>query len=124
MSSWNVLVVDDDPTVLQVQGELVSRIGHVVTMFTSALDALEYLENNGSEVDIIITDFRMPQMNGVEFVQKVRESFADMPIMMLTGYANEVDPRQIAEYDVKIVSKPATAKVLTEYMDLLGGRNA
>lgn len=120
MSCWNVLVVDDDPTVLQVQGELVSRIGHVVTMFTSALDALEYLENHGSEVDIIITDFRMPQMNGVEFVQEVRESFAEMPIMMLTGYANEVDPRKIAEYGVKVVSKPAAAKVLAEYMDQLG----
>lgn len=124
MSSWNVLLVDDDPTVLQVQGDLLSRIGHVVTMFTSALDALEYLESYGRDVDLVITDFRMPKMNGLEFVQRVRESFEDMPIMILTGYANEVDPNKVADYDVKVVSKPVGAKILSEYIDKLTQRSA
>lgn len=124
MSSWNVLLVDDDPTVLQVQGELVSRVGHVVTMFTSAEDALEYLDVHGREIDLIITDYRMPQMNGLEFVQEVSKSFAGIPVMMLTGYANEVDPRKIAEYDVKVVSKPVSAQILSEYIETLTKRSA
>lgn len=124
MSSWNVLLVDDEPMVLQVQGDLVSRMGHVVTMFTSPLDALAYLESHGSEVDLLITDFRMPELSGLEVVKRVREMFADMPIMVLTGYANELDLRKINEFDVKVVSKPVTSRVLSEYIEGLVQRSA
>jgi two-component system, response regulator RpfG len=82
----HVLIVDDESTGRTILEKVIQKIDtdlHV-TGFDSAVDALEWLRFN--RVDLIITDYRMPQINGVEFIKKVR-NFPDcesVPIMMIT----------------------------------------
>ncbi len=82
----HVLIVDDESTGRTILEKVIQKIDSdlQVTGFDSAVDALDWLSVN--RVDLIITDYRMPQINGVEFIKKVR-NFPDcesVPIMMIT----------------------------------------
>ena len=55
--------------------------------FTSALKALDYIENN--TVDLVISDYVMPEMDGISFLAKVREMKPEIPRIILTGYADK-----------------------------------
>ena len=81
-----VLIVDDESTGRTILEKIIQKIADdlVVTGFDSAPDALEWLGHN--KVDLIITDYRMPEINGVEFIKKVRQmpDAESVPIMMIT----------------------------------------
>jgi response regulator RpfG family c-di-GMP phosphodiesterase len=81
----NILYVDDEENNL-LSFKATFRIKHHVLTALSGDDALKILST--SQVDIIITDQRMPQMTGVEFLEKVIESFPDPIRILLTGYAD------------------------------------
>jgi len=83
---FTILVVDDDKTSLQVLGKLLTLHNYEVVQATSGMQALEEIEQ-GLEPDLIILDIMMPQMNGYEVCQKIRQSFPanQLPIIMLTA---------------------------------------
>ncbi|ODN66572.1 HD domain-containing phosphohydrolase [Methylophaga muralis] len=81
-----VLIVDDQSTGRTILEKIVLQIGeniHVTALSNSA-DALEWL--NQHEADLIITDYRMPEIDGIEFIRRVRQNpdFQSVPIMMIT----------------------------------------
>jgi two-component system response regulator RpfG len=82
----HVLVVDDESTGRSILEKVIQQIDDdiQVTGFDSAPQALQWLKFN--RVDLIITDYRMPDINGVEFIKKVRvlENHESVPIMMIT----------------------------------------
>lgn len=84
----HVLIVDDESTGRSILEKVIQRIDDdlIVTGFGSAPEALQWLGNN--RVDLIITDYRMPMINGVEFIKKVRSlpgnANDSVPIMMIT----------------------------------------
>ena len=82
----HVLIVDDESTGRTILEKVIQKIDSdlQVSGFDSAVDALEWLRFN--RVDLIITDYRMPQINGVEFIKKVRNisECESVPIMMIT----------------------------------------
>jgi len=81
-----VMVVDDESTGRTILEKVIQTIDNDIQVcgFDSALAALEWLRLN--KVDLIITDYRMPEMNGVEFIRNVRElpGCESLPIMMIT----------------------------------------
>lgn len=81
----NILYVDDEENNL-LSFKATFRIKHHVLTALSGDEALKILSAN--QVDIIITDQRMPQMTGVAFLEKVIESFPDPIRILLTGYAD------------------------------------
>lgn len=82
-----ILLVDDDPEVLRVTGELLERLGYHVIQRPDALSALALLRG-GERVDLVITDYRMPNMNGAELVTELRRTLPDVPVIMLTAYGD------------------------------------
>jgi two-component system, response regulator RpfG len=82
----HVLIVDDESTGRTILEKVIQKIDNdlQVTGFDSAVDALDWL--NANRVDLIITDYRMPMINGVEFIKKVRNlpDCESVPIMMIT----------------------------------------
>lgn len=82
----NVLIVDDESTGRTILGKIIQQIGDdlKVTSFDNPRKALDWLDNN--HPDLIVTDFRMPDMNGIDFIKHVRDRtpFADIPIVMIT----------------------------------------
>ena len=81
-----VLVVDDSPTMRRIAIQMVKRIGYSdVVEAGDGQEALERLQAEG-DVGLVLTDWNMPIMNGLELVQAIRANpnFADLPILMVT----------------------------------------
>lgn len=80
-----ILIVDDSPNTLDIlEQNLVSR-GHEVAVAPGASEALEFLAKEN--FDLVLTDMKMPGMNGMDLTRVVRERYPDMEVMMITGYA-------------------------------------
>jgi len=104
--SFNVLWVDDDHIITEDIGELVELIGHKCTIANSGKNALEYLHKN--TYDIVFTDIGMPEMNGLELIDAIRNNFGNkIKIVTVTGWA--IDKKAKEEHDIDFVlQKPFT----------------
>ncbi|MCQ8894616.1 MAG: PAS domain S-box protein [Methanolinea sp.] len=84
----SVLLVDDEPALLDVTQIFLERDGKMqVTLSESAKDALQKLEKG--HFDIIVADYEMPQMNGIDFLREVKASGYDLPFIIFTGRGRE-----------------------------------
>lgn len=81
-----VLVVDDDPGVLDAMRELLEICGATVTPAGSAHDAIAYLV--ADRPDVLITDLRMPGLDGYWLVRRLRALYPDVPALAVTGYGH------------------------------------
>lgn len=81
-----ILCVDDEPNILSALRRLFRAQGYEVLTAPSGSDGLKMLE--GGPVDIVISDMRMPEMDGARFLEHVRERWPDTIRLLLTGYAD------------------------------------
>ena len=81
-----VLAVDDDPLVLANTAALLEYLGHTVDLAISGEDALEQVTRNPS-IDLVVTDQLMPRMTGSQLAARVRLAAPDMPILIVSGFA-------------------------------------
>ncbi|PJA31976.1 MAG: hybrid sensor histidine kinase/response regulator [Zetaproteobacteria bacterium CG_4_9_14_3_um_filter_53_7] len=81
-----ILLVDDDPRVLEPTKELLECMGHEVDLACDGQDACEKFEMQSDAWDIVITDMVMPRMNGLESVKRMRILRPDIPVIFATGY--------------------------------------
>jgi signal transduction histidine kinase len=81
----SILVVDDEPDVVRSVKDLL-RLDYQVFTATSAQEGLKILQDN--VIDVVMTDQRMPEMTGVEFLKKVRAPHPDATRLLFTGYAD------------------------------------
>jgi len=84
----SVVLVDDEEMVLTSLRSILSlETEYDVSTFTSAHEALKFVEDN--DVDIVISDYLMPEMDGISFLAKVRDLKPEIPRIILTGYADK-----------------------------------
>jgi DNA-binding NtrC family response regulator len=79
-----VLYVDDEPAIGLILQDTLERLGHSVTGATNVPEALQALARGG--IDLVISDYRMPGLSGLEFLELLREQGREVPVIMLTGY--------------------------------------
>lgn len=83
-----IVLVDDEEMVLtSLKSILALETDYNVNTFLSAGEALEFIGNN--EVDLVISDYLMPEMDGITFLAKVRDIKPEIPRIILTGYADK-----------------------------------
>lgn len=102
-----ILIVDDEQMVTKTLDMLLGLEGFSnIISFNSPHDALNYLEKN--DVDLIISDFIMPQMNGIDFLDKAKKTQSEVSTILLTGYADKKNAiRAINEIGIfKYIEKP------------------
>jgi two-component system response regulator HydG len=80
-----ILVVDDTPSTLEVLQRNLTAEGYVTYIAPGAVEALKLLE--GTQVDLVITDLKMPKISGIDLIRHIRENYRDTEVMMITGYA-------------------------------------
>lgn len=90
--SEHVLVVDDEPQLVALWSELLQGYGYQVTGFTSSLAALSSFRDEPERYDIVLLDQIMPGMTGAELAQNILRTRPGMPIIMATGFSEEITP--------------------------------
>lgn len=93
-----VLLVDDEPLVRQATLLQLRALGYEVTEAEGPAQALALLDN-GLLPDVLLTDHVMAETTGVRFAQQVRERLAQLPVLIITGYAN-LTPRELHGFEV------------------------
>src|SRR4029453_12725634 len=82
-----ILLVDDDSAVREVTASILRAHGHVVIEVGSGGGALDLLDRN-AHINLVILDFAMPGMNGMEVARQVRTKVPSCPVVFVTGYAD------------------------------------
>ena len=80
----NILIVDDEQDILETLPDVVSKWGHKTFTAKNGVQALEVFNEN--PVDFIITDIKMPEMNGLDLLKKLQDIDKKAMIIFLTGY--------------------------------------
>ena len=115
-SRVKVLVVDDHPNTAHMLARAISRLGsHVeVVSATSGLEALQLVENGA--VDILITDLMMPEMTGLELLEKLNEKSLSAAVSFLLTAHDTAELREIAlQKNIKqVISKPVSPELVCE----------
>ncbi len=122
-----ILVVDDSSTMRRIIKNTLGRLGYKDLLEAEdGAKAWEQMQEHGDAIGVLVTDWNMPEMNGLELVQKVRaeEKYVDMPIIMVTteGGKGEVITALKAGVNNYIV-KPFTPQVLKEKLEAVLGTN-
>ena len=108
-----VLLVEDEPMVRTVAERALTRHGYKVLTAANGEDALEIL-GKGDPVDLLITDVVMPLMDGPTMVREARKDHPDLPILFMSGYAEEQLRKSIDIDQVAFLPKPFSVRELAE----------
>jgi len=108
----SILLVDDENDILNLFCDCLQKFGYETIPFNNPVDALNYINtSNISNCSLIITDYKMPQMSGIDLVKKIREKDTDykIKIMLISAFIksdlNVDDILKILKID-KIIEKP------------------
>jgi signal transduction histidine kinase len=82
----NVLVVDDDPGLLESTSLLLKKEGYAVTSCSNAHEALTKIHENN--IDVVLSDIRMPEVSGIELLKKIYKINVGLPVILMTAYAD------------------------------------
>lgn len=85
-NSNTVLVVDDDPSVCESASLLLKAYGYVVIMSNSAAEAVGRIKEG--QIDIVLTDIKMPEVSGIQLLEKISEIQPGIPVILMTAYGN------------------------------------
>ncbi|MGB8935923.1 MAG: response regulator [Candidatus Nitrosopolaris sp.] len=120
-----ILVLDDEFDIISVIKQGIDKQGFRVFAFTDPYLALEHFQINSELYGLVITDLRMPGMNGYEFIKKVKEIKPQVKVFFMTAFSvNDIEFRRILPF-VKIdefIEKPVSlnklASLINKYINL------
>jgi signal transduction histidine kinase/CheY-like chemotaxis protein len=105
--SRSILLVDDDVTVAQTLESMLTSLGYRTDVYQNSVEALESFKRGEQHYDLLVTDLTMPGMSGIELIQKIREHAPQLPVLVVSGYAEDhVNEQLIGLGRCRIVSKP------------------
>jgi CheY-like chemotaxis protein len=110
-----VVVVDDDPIMLDVLGRILQRENFHLIMASSGPEALRKIEEHAGAVDLLVTDYAMPGMQGRELADRVRMRHPEVKVLYQTGFSDLLfENRPELEGGAAFLEKPFSARGLRE----------
>ena len=104
-----ILVVDDEETLRMLVARGLAMDGHDCMMAGDGAEALEILTAEQGRFDLVLTDIRMPLMDGIALALAAKREFPDLTIMLMTGYAEQRERAKSLETIVaEVMAKPFT----------------
>lgn len=113
--SQNVMVVDDEAELANLYRESLKKSGFQTVSFTDPLLAVKDFSHNIDKYSLLITDLRMPHLNGIEFANEIRQYNQHVQILLLTAYFDDDRLRTedfINADFAEVIEKPVSLKVL------------
>lgn len=103
----HILLVDDEEPIVRMVQQMLERLGYTVTARLSSVEALALFKAAPGRFDLVITDMTMPVMTGGHLVMEIRKIRQDIPIIICTGYSEQMDPGKARELGAQgFVLKP------------------
>jgi PAS domain S-box-containing protein len=115
-----ILVVDDEASVAGFLGELLECRGYRVQVLNDSETVLQQLRDAPDACDLVVMDQTMPGITGVELARALLELRAELPIILCTGYSDEVDEARARALGIRgFLNKPLSARTLLEMIERL-----
>lgn len=120
MANLHILLIDDDASVLRSIKFLLERRGYVISDYTDQEKALDALRLDSSLIDLVVIDYNMPGMSGIEVSRAVRMIRKDLPVAITSGIVDE-ELRSLAdEVGVQqLIPKPCSGDDLIAIVERL-----
>jgi PAS domain S-box-containing protein len=118
-----ILLVDDEEPLVNLNRDILERLGYEVTTCRNGVEALERVRAGDDRFDLIVTDFGMPRMNGADLAKASLEARPDLPVIMATGYAATMNAEIAASIGIReLIMKPTTTRSLGEAVSRVLGK--
>lgn len=115
MQIETILLVDDDSDQLGTIARGLKLKGYDIYQALSAELGLELIKSMDTRIDLVITDYLMPEMDGLEFVTRIKENNINIPVIMMTAYLEKgLIARALDNQCAAFIEKPFTAEQLVE----------
>ena len=102
-----ILLVEDDPEVRNTTIHLLENLGCTVVAVAGAFEAISSFNEQSNSIDLVLTDYSMPDINGIELAMNLKRIKPDIPIILCTGIHTSTDLKDISGSGVsEILSKP------------------
>lgn len=111
-SKKRVLIVDDDKEVCDTLKDELTQFGLEVYTAYNGADAFDIFYEKG--VDLIVSDYKMPNLDGVEFLEELVNRKLEVPVILMTGFSEEEENLKIRPGVRKVLIKPFTCRDLFE----------
>ena len=116
-----VLVVDDDTSVLIAARRILAKYGYTVLEAPGGEEALQVARANALRIDVVLTDVRMPGLDGPSLVRKLADVIPTLRVVYMSGYTDGRLEQELPAPDRAFLSKPFTVEQLTRTLaDILG----
>ena len=117
----HILIIDDNKSLTNLLSNILETSNYRVTVFNESDKALDEFMNDGDRYDLVITDYYMPVLTGLDISQSMLKKNKEIPIIMCTGFSDDVDENTVKELGVKeFLRKPVPmATLLTTVSSLL-----
>ncbi len=105
--SENILLVDDEALLTESYGEILESLGYQVVTKTSSTEALETFRLQPGRFDLVLTDYTMPNMTGIQLAEALLKVRPDIPIILYSGFTEDITPQKAKSKGIKeMLSKP------------------
>jgi DNA-binding NtrC family response regulator len=104
----NLVLIDDEPGVLRALGLLLQTMRFTVVPFSLPREALKYI-TSGNQVDLVVTDLRMPELPGDMLLREIRAHNLELPVIVMSGHATAQDQAKLRQDGASgFIPKPFT----------------
>jgi CheY-like chemotaxis protein len=120
--SEGILLVDDEEPIVQLEKQLLQRLGYHVEERTSSIEALEDFRANPNAFDLVITDMNMPNLTGDKLATKLKSIKPGIPVIICTGFSVKIDEKKAKALGIngclmKPVIKSELAQMVRKVLD-------
>lgn len=112
-----ILLVEDEPAVRQLFAQALSRAGYRVHQARNGEEAIAIFETHGDGIDLVLTDMRMPCVDGAELAQTLRARRATVRLLGISGYPASPDVEPPIDFLAKPFSRDALLQKVREVLD-------
>lgn len=110
----SIMVIDDEEALVNMMQKHLGSLGYTVKGFNSSQAALDCFTDNPDKFDLVLTDFNMPGMTGLEVSEKILEIRRNIPIVLCTGYSRNTTPEKLRATGIRaFLMKPVTLYTLS-----------
>jgi two-component system cell cycle response regulator CpdR len=112
-----ILIVEDDESVRTLAARALERVGHAIEVAGDGAAGLACIRASGGGFDLVVSDIRMPEMDGIEMAKSAASSYPGLRILLITGYADQHERAEdLRDIIVDVVQKPFTLAEIREHV--------